>query len=96
MKRMIFGLAMAWTATAWAGDDSVVNSPHDLSTRGPGPIRALHETQVCNFCHAPHNAVPQTPLWNRQSSQTHYRIYQSSTLDARVNQPSGPSKMCLS
>ena len=96
MKRMIFGLVMAWTATAWAADDSVVNSPHDLSARGPGPIRALHETQVCNFCHTPHNAVPQTPLWNRQSPRTHYLIYQSSTLDARVNQPSGPSKMCLS
>jgi predicted CXXCH cytochrome family protein len=96
MKRMIFGLVMAWTMSASASDDSVVNSPHDLSTRGPGPIRALHETQVCNFCHTPHNAVPQTPLWNRRSPPTHYRIYESSTLDARVNQPSGPSKMCLS
>jgi predicted CXXCH cytochrome family protein len=27
---------------------------------------------------------------------THYRIYQSSTTDARIDQPSGPSKMCLS
>jgi predicted CXXCH cytochrome family protein len=28
--------------------------------------------------------------------RTHYRIYQSSTTDARIDQPSGPSKMCLS
>jgi hypothetical protein len=27
---------------------------------------------------------------------THYRIYESSTTDARIDQPSGPSKMCLS
>ncbi|MFQ5490577.1 MAG: cytochrome c3 family protein [Phycisphaerae bacterium] len=26
----------------------------------------------------------------------HYRIYESSTTDARIDQPSGPSKMCLS
>ena len=77
-------------------DDSVVNSKHDLSTQGPGPIRAVFEGEVCIFCHAPHNAAPQTPLWNRANPRTHYRIYQSSTLDARIDQPSGPSKMCLS
>jgi predicted CXXCH cytochrome family protein len=79
-----------------AADDSVVNSKHDLSARGPGPVRAVGETEICIFCHAPHNAAPQTPLWNRENPRTHYRIYQSSTTDARINQPSGPSKMCLS
>jgi len=84
-------------ATSIAGaDDSILNSPHDLSARGPGPIRAHHEREVCIFCHTPHNAMPQTPLWNRHLPRTHYRIYESSTLDARVDQPSGPSKMCLS
>ncbi|MFQ5461688.1 MAG: cytochrome c3 family protein [Phycisphaerae bacterium] len=77
-------------------DESVVNSKHDLSAHGPGPIRAVEESEVCIFCHTPHNAAPATPLWNRQNPQTHYRIYESSTLDARVDQPSGPSKMCLS
>ena len=77
-------------------DESVVNSKHDLSARGPGAIRAVHETEICIFCHTPHNAAPQSPLWNRVNPRTHYRIYESSTLDARVDQPSGPSKMCLS
>ena len=77
-------------------DESVVNSKHDLSAQGPGPIRAVEEVEVCIFCHAPHNNAPQTPLWNRANPRTHYRIYESSTLDARVDQPSGPSKMCLS
>jgi len=77
-------------------DESVVNSRHDLSASGPGPIRAVEETEVCIFCHAPHNAAPQTPLWNRENPRTHYRIYESSTTDARIDQPSGPSKMCLS
>jgi predicted CXXCH cytochrome family protein len=82
-------------AVAWA-DESVVNSKHDLSARSPNRIRAVHEDEVCIFCHTPHNAAPQTPLWNRENPQFFYRIYQSSTTDARIDQPSGPSKMCLS
>ncbi len=75
---------------------SVVGSFHDLSVSGPGPVHALYEEQVCVFCHAPHNATGQRPLWNRHMPPTHYRIYESSTTDARIDQPSGPSKMCLS
>ncbi len=83
-------------ATLSQADESVVNSLHDLSVRGPGPIRAIHENEICIFCHTPHNGAPQTPLWNRENPRTHYRIYRSSTTDARIDQPSGPSKMCLS
>jgi len=102
VKRWSLGLCVvSWVALVMGispamADDSVVNSKHDLSARGPGPIRAIHETEVCIFCHAPHNAAPQTPLWNRENPRLYYRIYQSSTLDARVDQPSGTSKMCLS
>jgi predicted CXXCH cytochrome family protein len=78
------------------GQHSVVGSPHDLSVSGPGPIHALNEEQVCIFCHAPHHATGQAPLWNRYMPPTHYRVYHSSTTDARIDQPSGPSKMCLS
>lgn len=90
----VLGVMMG-IAPAFA-DESIVNSKHDLSARGPGPIRAVQETEVCIFCHTPHNAAPQTPLWNRESPRLHYRIYESSTTDARIDQPSGPSKMCLS
>lgn len=75
---------------------SVVGSPHDFSARGPGRVHALFEEQVCIFCHAPHNAAGQTALWNRSAPPTHYRIYESSTTDARIDQPGGSSKMCLS
>ncbi|MBU0718626.1 MAG: cytochrome c3 family protein [Planctomycetes bacterium] len=89
---MMFGVLVA----AAGADESVVNSKHDLSVRGPGPIRAVEETRVCIFCHAPHDAAPQTPLWNRENPRTYYRIYESSTTDARIDQPTGSSKMCLS
>lgn len=77
-------------------DESVVISKHNLSASGPGTIRALDEDRVCIFCHAPHNASPQAPLWNRHNPSTYYRIYESSTTDARIDQPGGDSKMCLS
>ena len=92
---ILIGLVAAGAVAARA-DESVVNSKHDLSVRGPGPIRAVEENQICIFCHAPHNAAPQTPLWNRENPRVHYRIYESSTTDARIDQPTGQSKMCLS
>ena len=75
---------------------TIVGSPHDLSVAGPGRVHALYEEEVCIFCHAPHNNTGQQPLWNRCDPPTNYRIYSSSTTDARIDQPSGPSKMCLS
>ncbi|MFQ5413555.1 MAG: cytochrome c3 family protein [Phycisphaerae bacterium] len=93
---VLLGGGAGVVVAAGGDDDSILNSPHDLSAGGRGPIRAVEETEVCIFCHTPHNASPQTPLWNRHNPRTHYRIYESSTLDARVDQPSGPSKLCLS
>ncbi len=93
---ILIGVLLAVVVPGVRADDSIVNSKHDLSVRGPGPIRAVTETEICIFCHTPHDGSPQAPLWNRENPRTHYRIYESSTLDARVDQPSGPSKMCLS
>jgi predicted CXXCH cytochrome family protein len=77
-------------------DESVLNSPHDLSTFGGGDVRATNESRVCIFCHVPHNASPEAPLWNRHNPVAHYRIYQSPTVDARISQPGPASKRCLS
>lgn len=91
------GCASAFTLNPRGrADDSVVGSPHDMSALSPHRIRAIEQDQVCIFCHIPHNARPQSPLWNRFDPQLHYRVYQSSTTDARIGQPSGVSKMCLS
>ena len=88
--------AMALAPAPALGQSHVRNSPHDLSRNGPGPVRAVDEGQVCIFCHTPHNAAPDTPLWNRFNAPRHYRIYRSSTTDARIGQPTGDSKLCLS
>lgn len=71
-------------------------SKHNLSITGPGPVRAVSETQVCVFCHTPHNASPAQPLWNRQLSGQTYTPYASGSLQATVGQPNGYSRLCLS
>jgi len=93
MSIAVFATCLTASASA---DDSVVNSKHDLSRMGPGPVRAVEEGEVCIFCHAPHNASPAAPLWNRHNPTTYYRVYRSDTLQARVDQPGPESKLCLS
>jgi cytochrome c551/c552 len=67
----------------------IEGSPHDLS--------ALSGQNACGFCHTPHQALPRTPAsWSHKLSDSVYTIYQSSSLDANVGQPTGSSKMCLS
>lgn len=75
---------------------SIRDSAHNLSTTGPSSIRALDEPQICIFCHGVHNTVPQTPLWNRESTGAVYTPYHSTTLKALVGQPTGASALCLS
>jgi predicted CXXCH cytochrome family protein len=83
-------------ATALGQATSVLNSKHNLSASGPGVIRATSETEICIFCHTPHNAAPVQPLWNRNIPVTAYTVYSSPSLKASPGQPTGPSKLCLS
>ena len=97
MKRALASILLCVApALAAAQPQSVVNSRHNLSATGPGPVRATIEDQVCIFCHAPHNASPVRPLWNRHTPVEAYTIYSSRSLDALPGQPTGNSKMCLS
>lgn len=93
---LMMGVLGAATMAAWAQPSSVVFSKHNLSASGPGSVRAASEDQVCIFCHAPHNATPVQPLWNRAMSTSSYLVYASRALDAVPGQPTGTSKMCLS
>jgi predicted CXXCH cytochrome family protein len=99
MNRVASALALCLSGLPYAAGaqpSSVVNSPHNLSAGGPGPIRAVNEDEVCIFCHTPHNASPVRPLWNRSMPTEGYTIYGSRSLDAKPGQPTGNSKMCLS
>jgi len=70
---------------------------HNLSVTGPGPVKSTTETEICVFCHTPHNANPAVPLWNHSlSAGVNYVPYTSSTMNVTVGVPTGSSKLCLS
>lgn len=90
---LVSGL-LGWAASGMAG---IGNTKHNLSVTGTGTYKATSETQVCVFCHTPHNTNPAAPLWNHQLSAAIYTPYGSNTLAAAApGQPSGTSKLCLS
>jgi predicted CXXCH cytochrome family protein len=80
----------------------VRDTKHNLSVSGPGQIKATSETEICIFCHTPHNASPAVPLWNHDpSAVTNYINYWSPTLQAYPSETQAPpidgySKLCLS
>ena len=78
------------------GSSGVATTKHNLSASGPGQIKVAGETEICKFCHTPHSANPIAPLWNRDDPGAYYQTYESSTLTASVDQPSGSSRLCLS
>lgn len=92
---IVLSLFNVFTPLCWA-QMSIVNTKHNLSVTGPGTIKSLVETRICIFCHTPHNAAPKTPLWNKDLEPINYVLYSSSTMTAKTNQPTGPSRLCLS
>lgn len=98
MRRFgLFGLLVILALAlrpAWAVQD-VANTLHNLSVSGPGTYKSLTIDRVCVFCHTPHNATPDGPLWNHQMSGQTYIEYGSTTLQALPGQPTGKSRLCL-
>jgi predicted CXXCH cytochrome family protein len=76
--------------------NSIIYTVHNLSVSGSGDLRAASELDVCVFCHTPHNATSDGPLWNHGASVASYTPYYSSTLFTPVGQPTGSSRLCLS
>ncbi len=90
------GLIAAGLAGA-APMSSVVDTRHNLSASGPGPVRAANEKEVCVFCHAAHPPESGPTLWNHRSSGAiSYRPYERTTLASQPGQPDGTSVLCLS
>jgi len=85
MKRLVLCAAVLLIAAplALAG---VSGSKHDLGSGGNTTLKATNTSEVCVFCHTPHQATAaagQYPLWNHTlSSQASYGVYNSSTLNA--------------
>ena len=89
------GVILAATAPA-QNPNSIVFSKHNLSTSSPGTVHSTTETEICIFCHTPHQASNEGPLWNHKMAAGPYTPYSSATLKATVGQPTGSSRLCLS
>lgn len=74
----VAGLISAATAAFGA---TIVNSKHDLSSGSTiggqsGSYTRGTSTQICIYCHAPHNANLSLPLWNRSNpAGTGFTLY---------------------
>ncbi len=96
---LLFRTCLALLICTFAGSGeaaTIVGSRHNLSASGPGPVTSSSETQICIFCHTPHQSSPVAPLWNRRSPGLNYVPYSSSTAIATPGQPTGDSLLCLS
>jgi len=97
MKKYIpVGLLILFLLPAGALSQSIVNTVHNLSVTGPGDVKANTESEICIFCHTPHNSLPSSPLWNKDDPGYTYTLYHSSTVQAVPGQPDGSSILCLS
>gem|GEM_PF-286081 len=79
---------------------NLASSKHNFSTTGTGTVKATSETELCVFCHIPHNANPAVPLWNHTVTTAAYTMYTSDYLTratyATPADVSQRSRLCLS
>ena len=79
--------------------EGVADTVHNLSVSGPGEVRAVSETEICKFCHIPHNALVPVPLWGHTLSSAQYEVPEIRDTKGRLrpgSQPGGSSRLCLS
>ena len=102
MKQKFILAAFLAFISASSFAQSVVASKHDLSTGGGITNKSTNETQVCIFCHTPHQkTITATPLWNKTlSAQATYGVYtNASSLNAAPTDIGGGtsvSNLCMS
>lgn len=97
---IVAGLLGITAISFGAAPSGVKYGVHNLSTTYPGGnFYSDNETEVCVFCHIPHNASGNKKmLWNRNDSTATFQFYTSSpTLNFTKNIEIGESSMmCLS
>lgn len=82
---------------------AVSGTKHNFSSFSMAEVKTGETSEICVFCHTPHNSNPSGPIWNKQDVGSTYNVYESQTLAATMSpnsptlgQPSGSSKLCLS
>ena len=93
--RFLFVLLVG-TLPAWAAAPSLRFTKHNLALSSPGDLKSAQESDMCVFCHTPHETAGEKAMWNHALSAATYIPYSSTTMKAVVGQPTGDSKLCLS
>lgn len=89
-------------ALATAAFAGITDTPHNLTSTGPGPNTQTSTGQICVFCHTPHasNTNATAPLWNKKlptaTAYSTYSTQNSSTIDGQVLTVGSVSAACLS
>lgn len=84
-----------------AGAGTVVGSLHDLSAQMKLPDMRFWDAyadynEVCVYCHTPHAASADAPLWNRPSPTSNYTLYSNPATGVAAGAPGKASVVCLS
>lgn len=95
MKKVLLVASIVLSAaTAFAG---ISNTKHDLSVTGATTFRNGAESQVCKFCHVPHNAATAKLLWARSAVGTVGTYYSNpESMNAVTGAPGATSMLCMS
>ena len=83
MKKIILTAVAILAVAGVANARSIVGSQHDMTTNVFGGAQT---DQICVYCHTPHNAAQNIPLWNRVNpSVSSFQLYKDSiTLTAET------------
>lgn len=102
---LVMVLGMGVLASSVHAATKIANTKHNLSNWGQYSVKAsgttLRDTEVCIFCHAPHNADSvEAPLWNRNDTTASFIMATTQYVKAGQAgvdpQPTTISKKCLS
>jgi len=110
MKKVLLAVAAALLIATPAMSASIVNSAHDLSGLSSftpfsqaGKVYGADENtgnRLCVFCHTPHGATTDAPLWNRGTNTAlgGTAVYNSGTFDFSSTMDLttiGDAKLCM-
>ena len=78
MKKILMTAALL-TLTAGTAFAGIATTKHNLGSGSSAAIKSGNQSQICVFCHTPHNAIQSVPLWNRSyTPASAFQLYTSS------------------
>lgn len=77
MKKVLLLTALA-VLLAVPAMAAIKATRHNLGTTGDYTYTATGTTQICIFCHTPHNPTQKLPLWNRNNGSAALAMYTGS------------------